>query len=146
MGVKRLKSEVDENPPKIDGEMLKWAIRFHGHLGPFLILGLRAGLRAVELFGRDPFKLKAIVALRRIIPYTCFLDGIQLSTGCTLGKGNLEVLEGDGIMVRFIHENGELMLIVRDEILKEAISAEDVEKEALKLLNLPLDKLFMERH
>lgn len=146
MGVRELRPDAERNPPKIDYEMLRWAIRFHGHLGPFLILGLRAGLRAVELFGRDPFKLKAIVALRRIIPYTCFLDGIQFSTGCTLGKGNIEVLEGDGIMVRFIHENGELMLIVRDEILEEAINAEDVEKEALKLLNLPLDKLFMERH
>ena len=146
MGVRELRPDAERNPPKIDDEMLRWAIRFHGHLGPFLILGLRAGLRAVELFGRDPFKLKAIVALRRILPYTCFLDGIQFSTGCTLGKRNLEVLEGDGIMVRFIHENGELMLIVRDEILEEAISAEDVEKEALKLLNLPLDKLFMERH
>ena len=146
MGVRELRPDAERNPPKIDDEMLRWAIRFHGHLGPFLILGLRAGLRAVELFGRDPFKLKAIVALRRIIPYTCFLDGIQFSTGCTLGKGNIEVLEGDGIMVRFIHENGELMLIVRDEILEEAINAEDVEKEALKLLNLPLDKLFMERH
>jgi len=125
---------------------LRWAIRFHGHLGPFLVLGLRAGLRAVELFGRDPFKLKAIVMLKRAIPYTCFLDGIQFSTGCTLGKGNIEVLEGDGITVRFIHERGELTLTVRDEVLEKIVSAEDVEREALKLLKLPLSKLFIERH
>jgi len=141
-----LRLEVKGDRLKIGDEMLSWAIRFHGHLGPFLVLGLRAGLRAVELFGHDPFKLKAIVMLKRAIPYTCFLDGIQFSTGCTLGKGNIEVLEGDGITVRFIHERGEFTLIVRDEILEEIVSAEDMEGEALKLLKLPLSKLFMERH
>ena len=141
-----LRLEAEGDPPRIGDEMLTWAIRFHGHLGPFLVLGLRAGLRAVELFGHNPFKLKAIVTLKRAIPYTCFLDGIQFSTGCTLGKGNIEVLEGDGIRVRFIHERGELTLTVRDEILEEALNAEDIEGEALKLLKLPLEKLFVERH
>ena len=140
-----LRLEAEGDPP-IGDEMLSWAIRFHGHLGPFLVLGLRAGLRAVELFGHDPFKLKAIVVLKRAIPYTCFLDGIQFSTGCTLGKGNIEVLDGDGITVRFIHERGELTLTVRDEILEEAVNEEDMEGEALKLLKLPLEKLFVERH
>ena len=141
-----MRLEVKGDRLKMGGEMLRWAIRFHGHLGPFLVLGLRAGLRAVELFGHDPFKLKAIVILKRAIPYTCFLDGIQFSTGCTLGKGNIEVSEGDGITVRFVHERGEFTLIVRDEILEEAVNAEDVEREALKLLKLPLEKLFVERH
>jgi len=138
--------EAEGDPPRMGDEMLSWAIRFHGHLGPFLVLGLRAGLRAVELFGHNPFKLKAIVTLKKAIPYTCFLDGIQFSTGCTLGKGNIEVLEGDGIRVRFIHERGELTLTVRDEILEEAVNAGDMEGEALKLLKLPLEKLFVERH
>ena len=141
-----MRLEAEGDPPRIGDEMLSWAIRFHGHLGPFLVLGLRAGLRAVELFGHNPFKLKAIVTLKKAIPYTCFLDGIQFSTGCTLGKGNIEVLDGDGITVRFIHERGELTLIVRDEILEEAVNEEDMEGEALKLLKLPLEKLFVERH
>ena len=141
-----LRLEAEEDPPRMGDEMLSWAIRFHGHLGPFLVLGLRAGLRAVELFGHNPFKLKAIVTLKKAIPYTCFLDGIQFSTGCTLGKGNIEVLDGDGITVKFIHERGELTLTVRDEILEEAVNEEDMEGEALKLLKLPLEKLFVERH
>lgn len=143
--MRALRSEAERTPLGID-EVLRWAIRFHGHLGPFLVLGLKAGSRAVELFGRDPFNLKAIVTLRKKIPYTCFLDGIQFSTGCTLGKGNIEVLKGDGIKVKFIHRDGELTLIVRDEILKEAINAEDMEREAMRLLCLPSDKLFIERH
>jgi len=141
-----LKSRAKKASLRVDDETLRWAVRFHGHLGPFLVLGLRAGFRAVELFGRDPFKLKAMVTLRKRIPYTCFLDGIQFATGCTLGKGNIEILEGDGITVRFIHERGELRLIVKEEILEKALDAEDPEKEALKLLKLPLDKLFIERH
>jgi len=127
-------------------DILRWAIRFHGHLGPFLVLGLKAGFRAVELFGRNPFKLKAIVTLRRKLPYTCFLDGIQFSTGCTLGKGNIEVVEGDGIKVRFIYEDKELTLRVKEKVLREALNAKDLERYASKLLNLPSSKLFIERH
>ena len=39
-----------------------------------------------------------------------------------------------------------MTLTVRDEILEEALNAEDMEGEALKLLKLPLEKLFVERH
>jgi len=145
LDVRALRSRADENSSKMN-DILRWAIRFHGHLGPFLVLGLKAGFRAVELFGRNPFKLKAIVTLRRKLPYTCFLDGIQFSTGCTLGKGNIEVVEGDGIKVRFIYEDKELTLRVKEKVLREALNAKDLERYASKLLNLPSSKLFIERH
>ena len=32
-------------------------------------------------------------------PESCFLDGIQISTGATLGKRNLQWIEGEKIMV-----------------------------------------------
>ena len=104
-------------------ELLEQAARFHGHLGPFLVLGLKAGLRAVEILGWKPLKMRATIILVRKIPYTCFLDGVQFATGCTLGKGNIEVLEGDGIRALFSLEGRGIELKVRDEILRKAESA-----------------------
>ncbi|MDI9643307.1 MAG: hypothetical protein QXF06_01085 [Archaeoglobaceae archaeon] len=34
------------------------ASRFHGHSGPFLALGIRAGMRAIEFLGYNPFEMK----------------------------------------------------------------------------------------
>ncbi|GAH35171.1 unnamed protein product, partial [marine sediment metagenome] len=40
-------------------DFLLRAVEFHGHLGPYLVLGLRAGLFANQIFGRDPMKTEA---------------------------------------------------------------------------------------
>lgn len=40
---------------------LNKAVSFHGHLGPFLLLGLKAGLFANEVLGKDYFKTEAII-------------------------------------------------------------------------------------
>ncbi len=50
--------KLKNNIPK---ELIESAVKFHGHLGPFLILGLKAGLYANEVLGRDPFGMKVIV-------------------------------------------------------------------------------------
>ncbi len=77
------------------------AARFHGHLGPWLVLGLRAGGRCRRLLGTDPFRLRATVHAPRRTPYTCLIDGIQFSSGCTLGKGNIRCLPSSRVWVEF---------------------------------------------
>lgn len=69
---------------------LKQAERFHGHLGPWLILGLRAGRNARRRLGGSPFELVALVECPAKPPVRCFIDGVQLGSGCTMGKGNIE--------------------------------------------------------
>ena len=125
--------------------LLLTAEEFHGHLGPFLILGLRAGLRAVKIFGRKPLSMKAIVKLERRVPYTCFLDGIQLVTGCTLGKQNIEVMEGDGIQALFILEGKRLQIEVRREVIELAERAEDQRGMALRFMKADAGELFKEK-
>lgn len=127
-------------------EFLRWAIRFHGHLGPFLVLGVKAGLRAVEVLGWNPLKMRAIIYLKRRNPYTCFLDGVQFSTGCTLGKGNIEVFDGDGIRALFRVDRRGVELEVRKEVLDEVEGAVDGPEEiALRLLSRNIRELFAEK-
>ena len=82
--------------------VLKTAVDFHGHLGPYLVLGLKMGDFAVrQLECRRHFGVKAVVygTLKR--PRSCLIDGIQISSGCTYGKGNIEKKPGREIRVIF---------------------------------------------
>ncbi|MEO0078630.1 MAG: formylmethanofuran dehydrogenase subunit E family protein, partial [candidate division WOR-3 bacterium] len=76
--------------------ILEAAGRFHGHIGPWLALGVRAGLRAWEKLGVRYQDLVACVRCPDRTPYTCFLDGIQFSSGCTMGKGNIRHQAAEG--------------------------------------------------
>lgn len=111
---------------------LKTAEEFHGHLGPWLVLGLLMGdyglkkIRAEKYFG---CQIKVSGLNKK--PRSCLIDGLQLSTGCTLGKGNIHI-KGDGkIRVTFINRknNKHLSLSIKDNFIRE-ISREMSHKEA----------------
>jgi formylmethanofuran dehydrogenase subunit E len=70
---------------ELTGEQVERAIAFHGHECPGLWIGLRAAeLCLRELGHNDRNPLTAVVETDM-----CGVDGIQVLTGCTLGKGNL---------------------------------------------------------
>ena len=94
--------------------ILKRAVDFHGHLGPYLVLGLKMGDLAVErLKCQRHFGVKAVVygALNR--PKSCLIDGIQLSSGCTYGKGNIEKKPGSQIRAVFYNLRNRKKIIIR---------------------------------
>lgn len=114
------------------------AVEFHGHGGPFMIIGLRMGLIALRrLDAHGWFDLQCRVRLRWRPPDSCVLDGIQISTGCTTGKHNLEVEEGDGISAHFTKENEKVSIVLRQEVLKEVHEtlAAEVEESVKALMN-----------
>lgn len=65
---------------------------FHGHIGPYAVLGYRIGQRAMDALAAGKyFDMDIEVTGLKTTPYTCLIDGLQVSTGCTLGKGNIAV-------------------------------------------------------
>ena len=86
---------------KTTPELLAAAARFHGHLGPWLVLGLKAGGYARKKLAASPFELSARVFCPADTPYTCFVDGVQFSSGCTMGKGNISHHRAEGCRVEF---------------------------------------------
>ncbi len=67
----------------------------HGHKCPAMPLGLRVGAAAMNRLGVDRApdgQLVALVELGDDHCAHCFADGIQMSTGCTYGKGNIQQL------------------------------------------------------
>ncbi|MDE1861359.1 MAG: formylmethanofuran dehydrogenase [Thaumarchaeota archaeon] len=80
---------------KIDQDLLKAGIRFHGHKCPAMPLGMRAGLAALKKLGVERASNKELYCYCETGPshaQACFADGIQVATGCTFGKGNIEKL------------------------------------------------------
>ena len=100
-------------------EFLLSAIEFHGHLGPYLVLGLRAGLYANHVLGKDPMETEAFIKTKTTPPESCFADGVQLSTGCTFGKRNISLEEGKGLQVTFKKNDKKLALKLKKEIIDE---------------------------
>ncbi len=85
-----------------DPDWLAFAAQFHGHLGPWATAGSRAGMcarRAVQAEGY--FDLHVTVEGPFVKPpRSCFLDGVQVSTGATWGKRNLQWVKAEEIIVR----------------------------------------------
>jgi len=73
--------------------IVREAADFHGHLGPFLVIGVRMGLiglREIKTTRGDP-KLQATTIVKRSVPFSCAIDGIQVTTQCTVGNGRLKL-------------------------------------------------------
>ncbi len=70
-------------------ELTAWeeALKFHGHSCPGLAMGVRASEIALAKLGIDRADDEELVAF--VYCDACGVDGVQVITGCTLGKGNL---------------------------------------------------------
>jgi len=82
---------------------LEQAARFHGHLGPWLVLGVLMGEYAVKtLKAKKYFGVEVKVWGANKRPKSCLIDGLQLSTGATYGKGNITKYNGNKVRVDFL--------------------------------------------
>ncbi len=83
----------------ISRELLENAVRLHGHLGPFLVLGLKMSLHAERILGEKPEKCEVETISRK--PFLCVLDGIKAVIG-----NNVTAREGDGLVANFSRLDG----------------------------------------
>jgi len=75
-----------------DKEILLDTLKFHGHRCWASVAGVRLGLaalRALDVPRSAGTQLYAIVETGEDHGGMCFGDGIQYTTGCTFGKGNI---------------------------------------------------------
>jgi pyrimidine-specific ribonucleoside hydrolase len=63
----------------------------HHHLGIYALVGAKMGLRAREQLRAEFGSLQVTSYAGRQPPVSCFNDGLQISTGSTLGHGNIWV-------------------------------------------------------
>lgn len=67
-------------------ERLEECFIFHGHMCPGLALGYKASMLGLEKLNEVKAEDEELVAI--VENDACFVDAVQVLTGCTFGKGN----------------------------------------------------------
>ena len=131
-------------------KLTRKGVEFHGHLGPFLVIGLRMGSLALKLLGLRGYSgLRAIVETGNEPPLSCIVDGVQVATGCTLGRGNIEVVKNDGAKVTFLKEDKILVVELRESVYRrilKRLETDPPKKVAERIMRTIDDELFLIRH
>lgn len=123
---------------------------FHGHLGPYVVAGVRMGRYALRrLQAARHAGIEADVWCPDGPPMSCLLDGIQFATGATMGRGKIRhhVDEEIRALFRNRHTNALIMLTFRPEALAaahEKMLAEDDTAGASYVYDLPDGELLEE--
>ena len=131
----------------MDKSVLDQAKEFHGHLGPFAILGRMMGDRAVQLLGgKRHFGIRTVVRCPDAPPPSCIVDGLQVSTGCTMGKRNIELIPDDEIVVTVVCDDPPKRVVLRPvmQTIEEArriLREETDEAAALWLCEQPEERV-----
>jgi formylmethanofuran dehydrogenase subunit E len=130
--------------------LLTRGVQFHGHLGPFLVLGIRMGVIArFMLKCQNHDDLTVIMFVNPRPPISCMVDGVQVSSGCTLGKGTIRVSESaDRVAGEFHAGNQTCTVTLKPKVLNWVLDGlrNAAEKEVLEtaeaVLALPDEELF----
>lgn len=101
----------------ISRELLDKAVEMHGHLGPFLVLGLKMSLLAERLLGGRVQSCEAKVL--GMIPHLCAVDGMK----AVIGEDAVIVKEGNGIRATFHGTHGnEVVLKIKESIVEKYVN------------------------
>ncbi len=133
--------EIDVAAVNLD-ELASHAVEFHGHLGPYLICGVKMGLLALRLIRSRGYTGLTVTAETGVTPpVSCLVDGLQVATGCTLGKGNIAVLGGGHPRALFRTKDQSVVIELRPE-WPEKFAQMDGETAARTVLHASDEELF----
>ena len=140
---------------KIDADFAKLiekAADLHGHLGPFLIIGVRMGNIAKRILNSNAEENNGLQATAKTplsTPFSCVIDGIQTATQCTIGNQRLKIETSEQELTALfrMHDSDKVLKItvnskIVDELMNmfsEGTSNEDL---AWKIAYTPEDTLF----
>ncbi|HER08291.1 MAG TPA: hypothetical protein ENO20_05205, partial [Bacteroides sp.] len=71
----------------IEWKAISLTNEIHGHTGIYSIIGAKMGIRAMDYFNVGINNLYVTTFAGNDPPLSCFNDGIQISTGATIGQG-----------------------------------------------------------
>lgn len=90
---------------------------FHRHLGIYSLIGAKMGIRAREILEAPFDTLKVISYTGNKPPLSCMNDGLQVSTGASLGRGTIQIIDRKASPEAvFIYENKRLKLTLKNKI------------------------------
>ncbi len=122
--------------------ILELGERFHGHVGPFLVTGVRMAWLAAALLG-EVRHIHSKTGLQP--PMSCITDGLQISTALTLCNKGISVEDEGTPTVVFTGENGKVLTIrLRNAVLEQMrqVTDDTMAEWSERIAVLPADELF----
>jgi len=128
--VRQIMDEVIQRYGKEEWKACVMTDEFHGHLGIYSIVGAKMGIKVREIFGVGPDLIRVKSYAGSKPPYSCLNDGIQVSTGATLGLGLIELAPSaeTKAMADFSYKDRTIRISLKDKYLREV---EDDIKESI---------------
>ncbi len=127
------------------------AVRLHGHLGPFLVIGVRMGKLAERTLKHNSdkdIKFQVTIRVPQTTPFSCTIDGIQSTTRCTIGNQKLKVEKSEEISGSFEVRSPkqELRINVKAKIIEDLLNrfknGASGEQLAAHIASVPEEDLF----
>ena len=145
-------TSVRNNSPT-QTSILEKAAQFHGHLGPFLAIGVRMGIIGLKRLGNPKANsLMVTASLPQQVPFSCIIDGLQVSTNCTVGNQLLSLKDSETIQVKLERrDNGHAINLALNEsmfnklktrLLEKGLPNDQVRKLAWMIAKVPEEELF----
>jgi formylmethanofuran dehydrogenase subunit E len=132
--------------------LIEKAAEFHGHLGPFLVIGVRMGKTvkgALNPSTGHKSELEATAKIPLLTPISCIIDGIQATTCCTVGNQKLKIENSQKEIVvdfKLQNSNRKLKVLVNPKIVEKLMNrfSEGASNEELawEIAHMPENQLF----
>jgi formylmethanofuran dehydrogenase subunit E len=130
-------------------EMIKFACKLHGHIGPYLIIGLKMGItakKALKVSDHQSTLLNTQVSLPLHPPFSCMLDGLQVATTCTIGNQRLQIENSNEIQATFSTQTDTVKITLTQSFSEQLRQKQDqnqlTEEYALEIAEIPENQLF----
>ncbi len=135
---------------------IEYARKLHGHVGPYLVIGLKMGNAAKEALNIPDTEFTHLITDINVPlqpPYSCLLDGIQVSTTSTVGNRRLQFKNSQTIQAIFLNEKDSKTVKItltkqfieqleqkrKQDKLDEAFAWQLVELSGKELFNIELE-------
>jgi len=119
----------------MDKQIWEKAVAFHGHTCPGLAMGVRAAVEAIKILDVDMSVDNDLYCV--VENSACYIDGIQLVAGCTLGKGNLAIRNTGKSAFNFYSQGKAVRLIYIEPEVKL-----DRPERIEQILNAPIEQIY----
>ena len=123
--------------------LIAQGVALHGHLGPYLVSGIRMGLLALDLLGCSGYSASQVsgrCCRQRSKPNR---RRNKPGCGCTPGKGNLRITSWCRPRAWFADQNGRTVTIeIRPEVTA-SFRRHSIEQASEYAKKLPLEELFL---
>lgn len=116
--MQHLMEEIIEKHGREEWRLAVITSELHGHLGIYAIIGAKMGLEAKALLQAGHDEISIISYAGNKPPVSCLNDGLQVSTGATLGHGLIRISNDPDINPSALFEaNGKkILMALKDEI------------------------------